>query len=147
LSEFVEWASRNARALVAGAAGLLVLSVLVGYLLGRAQRAEPEEPVPHGGAEVNNPAGRPADADETGETNPRLLPPPVVPASAGEAPPSYSFVLDGADALLSDIEPVTLKISDLLSNRAADVDTDFKPFVLNNEEFDVLIRTKEIAEP
>lgn len=151
MNEFLEWARKNARSLAAGAAGLLALSVLIGFLIGRAQRGEYRSALPPGvtragRAQGGELTGTPQKGERAGVPNPRILPPPIVPGF-DENMPSFSFILDRADAVLKDMEPVPLKISDLLENRAADVQPNVKPFVFNNEEFDVLVETNELAEP
>jgi hypothetical protein len=156
LNEFLEWLRKNVRLLAACAAGLLALSVLIGLLIGRAQRGVYGGPrTPRGRRQDMTQSGRsqsggvkgvPQTGERAGEPNPLILPPPIVPGFE-EGVPSYSFILDRADAVLMDMEPVPLKISDLLANRAAEVQPDVKPFTFNNEEFDVLVETNELAEP
>ncbi len=144
--EFLEWARRNARALAAGAAGMLVLSVVIGFLVGRAQRSgqgDSRRPAEGQSADLKQ---APRTAGGYGATAAAMLPSPIVP-DFDEGAPSFSFVLDRADAVLMDMEPVPLRISDLLANKAADVQPDVKPFVYNNEEFDVLMKADELAEP
>jgi hypothetical protein len=161
LNEFLDWARKNARPLAAGAAGLLALSILIGFLIGHAQRSEYGSALPPGATRTDRKmsdlkqgsrerggenAVTPQKGVMDGAVNPRMLPPPIVPGF-DEGIPSFSFILDRADAVLKDMEPVPLKISELLENRAADVRPDVKPFVFNNEEFDVLVETNELAEP
>jgi hypothetical protein len=142
LNEFLEWVRKNAGPLIAGAAGLLILSVLAGFVIGHARRDGYGSVRPQSGEVKAESQAR--NGIET--PNPRTLPKPVVPGF-DEGVPSYSFILDRADAVLMDMEPVPLKISDLVEHRAADVQSDVKPFVFNNEEFDVLVKTDELAEP
>jgi hypothetical protein len=146
LNEFLEWARKNARTLAVGAAGLLVLSVVVGFLVGRAQRVgRPEERRP--AEEQGGDAKRaPRAGEASGAASAAMLPSPIAP-DFDEGARSFSFVLDRADAVLKDMKPVPLRISDLLANKAADVQPDVKPFVYDNEELDVLIKANELAEP
>ena len=146
MNEFLEWARKNARSLAVGAAGLLALSVLIGFLIGRAQRGEHQRVLPLEDRPRSVGMKGELQPDERAGANSRLLPPPIA-TSFDERESSFSFVLDGADATIADMEPVPLKISDLLENKAADVQPDVKPFVFNNEEFDVLVTTNELAEP
>jgi hypothetical protein len=138
LNEFLEWMRKNAMALAAGAAGLLVLSAVIGFVIGRSQRGSATR---NGEAKEVQPNGVRFET-----SNSSMLPAPIVP-DIDEGSPSFSFILDGADAFLADMELLPLRYSDLLANRAADVQPHVKPFVLNNEEFDVLMEANELAEP
>jgi hypothetical protein len=129
---------RNALTLAAGAAGLLAMSVVIGFLIGRSQR-----PAVTQGGDVK---GFLQTGERAGAQNAAMLPSPIAP-DLDPGVSSFSFVLDRADSVLVNMEPVPLRFSDLLANRAADVRPDVKPFVLNNEEFDVLIEADELAEP
>jgi hypothetical protein len=129
---------KNALHLAAGAAGLLVLSVVIGFVIGRSRRGE---------ATRSGDAERVTPKSETyGTSSASMLPAPIAPDIDGGSP-SFSFILDRADAFLANLETVPLRYSDLLANKAADVQPDVKPFVFNNEEFDVLMEANELAEP
>jgi hypothetical protein len=148
LNDFLQWLQSNGRALAIAAAGLLILSVLVGLAVGLAKRKADGRRV-QGETSLFETSGENA-VDERGERKSPIsifdLPPSIVPEIEQKIS-SYSFYLDRPERVLDGLDVIPLKTSDLLKGRAVDVEPDVEPFFFENEEYDVLMRSYEPEEP
>lgn len=133
-NELVKTVTRNPRNLVLMVVGVLVLSVLIGLLIGLARRKASLREMRAGieetaEAQMDTPLGL-------------LLPEPV--SAFGEADRDFYLYLEQHGP---DLKLLSVRVSDLLKNRSVGVQVDFKPFVYSGEELDVLSPQHELAEP
>ena len=126
-----------------GAIVVIVLSTMIGFLLGLTKREHPT-----GEGFKLDAAGERLTASSLTENKdrPLLLPAPVIP-SLDEAIFKYSFYLDGDDSKTDGLELIPVKISELLKYREIGIEFHIKAFQFNNEELDIITGKNELVEP
>jgi len=166
LNEFLERIRKNFKALAAAFAVLLLVSALIGLFAGMARKrsmlekrtlekrtatapkveesrrgVSPKEAAGEGSAAGGQkPGGSPSTEAEM------FLPPPALPEIA-EGYSGFTFILDRARTDQAPLEAAQSRISELLKHKKADMQTGLKPFVLDNEEYDILMKYEEPSEP
>ena len=141
MNEFLEWLRDNKGVVLAGAAGLLLLSVVIGLFVGLSSREGARAPETKEGARTSGKSER-----LRAEVQSQDLPAPIVPDLDKEIS-AFSFVLDRSEAVLDAIDALPFRASALLKERALDLQPDVVPFVWGNEEFEVLMKNYEPSEP
>ena len=138
MSDLLEPITRNLKLIIVLVLAALAIAVAVGVLVGLSGRPSELDITEEKPAR----AGSPADRDETG----LLVPAPVLPPIAEDAEGALPY-LDQHPEFIDEIEPMSATLSELIQQRARDVQADVKPFEFMGEELDILTYESEIAEP
>jgi hypothetical protein len=126
-----------------GAVVIIVLSAVIGFLLGLAKR----DPGTVESFELDA-AGERLTASSLAENKdlPLLLPAPVIPNLDVDGF-KYLFYLDEDDSKTDEFEFIPVKISELLKYREIGFESNIKAFQFNNEELDIITGKNELVEP
>jgi hypothetical protein len=143
LNDLFEWVKANARLVLLGTIAAILLSIVIGFLLGLAKRGRSPESRIQIDA-VDEPVTESILAEKKEKI--MLLPRPVIPI-LNEGKNKYSFYLDGDNSEAGRLELIPVKISDLLRHREIGLDLDIKAFQFNNEELDIITDKNELVEP
>ena len=139
MSDLLEPITRNLKLIIVLVLAALAIALAVGVLVGLSGRPSGLDIIEEVPARAGSAA---ADRDETG----LLLPAPVLPPSAEDAEGALPY-LDQHPEFIDEIEPMPATLSELIQQRARDVQADVKPFEFMGEELDILTYESEIAEP
>ena len=143
MNEIFEWVKANVRIVLLGTIAAIVISILIGFLLGLAK----SRPDPEARIRIDTIDEQIAAESLTKKREKRLLlPAPVIPI-LNEVKNKYSFYLDEDISNASGLELLPAKISDLLKHRDIGLDSDIKAFQFNNEELDIITDKNDLAEP
>jgi hypothetical protein len=141
LNDFSEWIRHNITVIIIVLATSVVLSVVVGSLIGSAakKRMQPAR----SSVDIDR-----AEALSTEFTPPEpslLLPKPIVPSFIQSSP--YSFYYDGNYYDINEEELLPVTVSELLAGSEAQEDLEIEAFSIWGKEHTVLTLRDELSEP
>jgi hypothetical protein len=133
LNDLFRWAQENWKLMLGVLLVLVVLSSTLGFIFGTLKKRSREQRYSLSEIEKGLP-----QAPE-GELPGVLLPAPVVP--------SFSFYFELTDPSPQESTPPPVRVSELLRYRDRGVESDVRAFRFESEEFEVLTKKEELAEP
>ena len=140
MNDLFRWAQENWKLMLGVLLVLVVLSSTLGFIFGTLKKRSREQRYSLSEIEKGLP-----QAPE-GELPGVLLPAPVVP-SVIEPFPSFSFYFELTDPSPQESTPPPVRVSELLRYRDRGVESDVRAFRFESEEFEVLTKKEELAEP
>jgi hypothetical protein len=138
LNDFFDVLRSNVRIIVPAAVLVVILAVVIGIIVGLNNASDytvSEEPVETRLREMG------PDRDETG----LLVPGPVVPSLSQDN--SENMYPDQQTDYIESFELKQVSVSELIEYRRRGVEVHFKPFRIENVEYEILSEKDELAEP
>ena len=128
----------NVRIIIPAALLVVILAVVIGIIVGLNNASDytvSEETVETGLREMG------LDRDESG----LLVPGPIVPSLSQEN--LENIYPDQQSDYIESFELKQVSVSELIEYRKRGVEVHFKPFLIENVEYEILIEKDELAEP
>ncbi len=141
-NEVVSILRENARIIVIGAFGVIVLSAAIGFVAGITQRKKVQE----SSRRTHQVEGKYSGGVEFSEGAGVIpIPDPIIPKSADSS--GFMLYNDRYSDILDSTEMDFGKLSDLFGGIDMGLSVDIKPFVFKGEEMDILTDREDIIEP
>jgi len=141
LNELIDWIKENSRLVIIGVCALLILSAVVGAIIGMGKRRSAEDLTSV--SMEDETLLSPAISEERGQL---LLPEPYTPR-LGRTFLEYTSYIEVHKDELERIHLLPVKLSDILQFRLPGEPVDIKPFRFSGEELDIVTTRNELAEP
>jgi hypothetical protein len=137
LNSFIDWIRNNTQAVTVIFIVLFFISIGLGFTLGLVKRRK-EASSPEFTVTI------PQEAEKN--PSPFILPPPIVPGVLNKSS-SFSFYFEENLSSIDQMELLPFEIPDLLENSDTGNRSDVKIFRFQDQEFDILMRKDDLAEP